>query len=110
MDVDIDKVPVPKLSRTASAGSQTPSAPLQAGPNPKPNQTNPKIEQSSKPQPGASAVGSDNKSQPLKKKVLSDRQPKGSEDPIAQANGYLLLPDDPGDVEMAEAAPRGPLP
>ena len=53
-------------------------------------------------------VGSQSKP---KKKHQTDRQPKGSCDTIAQANKYLRLLDDPGDVEMAEAAPqRGPSP
>ena len=60
--------------------------------------------QRGRPQPGAGAVGSQSKP---KKKPLTDRLPKGSSDPIAQANRFLLLPDDPGEVEMAEAAPRG---
>ena len=58
----------------------------------------------SRPQAGAAAVGSQSKP---KKKPQTDRLPKGSSDPIAQANRFLLLPDDPGEVEMAEAAPRG---
>ena len=61
---------------------------------------------------GPGAVGSQSHSvthsqSKAKKKPLTDRQPKGSDDPIAQANRFLLLPDDPGEVEMAEAAPRG---
>ena len=68
--------------------------------------------QRGRPQPGSGAVGSQShsvihsQSKP-KKKPLTDRQPKGSDDPIAQANRFLLLTDDPREVEMAEAAPRG---
>ena len=40
---------------------------------------------------------------------MTDRQPKGSNDPIALANMYLQLPDidDAGTVKIAEAALRG---
>ena len=101
----------PVAAQSNCSQSQTVSALPQVGPSteqpshsPTPNsltpqtQTeNPKSIQRGKPQPVAGAMGSQTK---LKKRYESDRQPKGSDDPIAQANRYLLLPDDPGEVEM----------
>ena len=75
--------------------TQPPQTPSQTGNAPR-----------GKPQPWAGAVASQSKSK-KKPQTQTDRQPKGSCDPIALANRYLHLPDDPGDVEMAEAAPRG---
>ena len=91
--------PVPQTSAPTSTPPQTARSPNRNA-------------QHGRPQPGAGAVGSQShsvthsQSKP-KKKPLTDIQPKGSDDPIAQANRFLLLPDDPGEVEMAEAAPRG---
>ena len=82
---------IPQTSAPTSAPPQTAQSPSRNA-------------QLGRPQPGASAVGSQSKP---KKKPLKDRLPKGSSDPIAQANRFLLLPDDAGEVEMAEAAPRG---
>ena len=110
--------PVAAQSKTTCSQSQTVSALPQVGPSteqpshsPTPNSLTPQTQtenlksvQRGKPQPVAGAMGSQIK---LKKKYESDRQPKGSDDPIAQANRYLLLPDDPGEVEMAEAALQG---
>ena len=82
-------------SKVPTLNPHTPQTPSQTGNAPR-----------GKPQPGAGAVGSQSKSK-KKNQTQTDRQPKGSCDPIALANRYLHLPDDPGDVEMAEAAPRG---
>ena len=93
--------PVPQTSAPTSTPQQTARSPNRNA-------------QHGRPQPGAGAgaVGSQSHSvthsqSKAKKKPLTDRQPKGSDDPIAQANRFLLLPDDPGEVEMAEAARRG---
>ena len=91
--------PVPQTSAPTSTPPQTARSPSRNA-------------QHGRPQPGAGAVGSQSHSvthsqSKAKKKPLTDRQPKGSDDPIAQANRFLLLPDNPGEVEMAEAAPRG---
>ena len=82
---------IPQTSAPTSAPPQTAQSPSRNA-------------QHGRPQPGAGAVGSQSKP---KKKPKMDRLPKGSSNPIAQANRFLLLPDDPGEVEMAEAAPWG---
>ena len=77
---------IPQTSAPTSAPPQTAQSPSRNA-------------QRGRPQSGAGAVGSQSKP---KKKPLTDRLPKGSSDPR-----ILLLPDNPGEVEMAEAAPQG---